>query len=172
MQWIKKYSDRAFGHWEDDSINHCRKCKRFRSLCLRRIWHLNLIIDLMYKRTQTKLIKINNQTETSQLHVYNVWQIWREWDAAIQKKQRNWTHRRGGEGWGPTQGQQSHQHSANRTSLNLLLASSDRLCKFVSQKPTAGGRGNPGAGLWNTHTYLSVANKLFSKSSGRVHLGV
>lgn len=164
MRWYIQHSDRAFGHSEDDPINHCSKCERFRWLCLRIIWHLILIIDLIYCRTQTNLINIHNQAETSQLHIYhktcdtseeNVMQLFRI---------NNWTHRRGGEGWGPAQGQQSHQHSINRTSLNLLVASSDRLCKFVSQKPTVSGRENPGTGLWNTHRYLAVAHNCLQKA--------
>lgn len=70
MRRYIKYSDRAFGQWEDDPINHCSKCKRFRRLCLKIIWHLNLIIDLIYSRTQTNLINIHDQAETSQLHIY------------------------------------------------------------------------------------------------------
>ena len=69
------------------------------------------MIDLIHSRTKTNLINIHNQAETSHLYNYPVsmWQSWRDCDTAIQIKQNNWTHRRGGKRWGPTQSQQSHQ---------------------------------------------------------------
>lgn len=98
-------------------------------------------------------LKQNVNNDLSEDMMQNAWLV------CLSDEMWGWvtTHWSSGKGWDPVQGQQSHCTLEGLAPVNLLLlAGSDRLCRFLSQKRAVGGANTGGFFSGATQEYLGL----------------